>query len=63
MLSIFSKNKDFKVRGLVLKLLNTHCPALRAEINEARFNSRVNLAVVVVVIPLKDGKLQLSDAF
>jgi hypothetical protein len=63
MLSIFSKNKDFKVRGLVLKLLNNNCPALRTKINEARIDNRVNLAVVVTVIPLKDGQPQLSDAF
>jgi hypothetical protein len=63
MLSIFSKNIDFKVRGLVLKLLNNNCSALRTKINEARIDSRVNLSVVVVVIPLKDGQLQLTDAF
>jgi hypothetical protein len=63
MISLFSKNKDFKIRGLILKLLNNNSPALRTKINEARIDTRVNLAVVVAVIPLKDGQVQLSDAF
>jgi len=60
---LFSQNKDFKVRGLVLKLINTNCPALRAQIRDTRVDSRVNLAVVVVVVPLKDGQVQVEDAF
>jgi hypothetical protein len=63
MISLFSKKKEFKVRGLVLKLLNNNCSALKAQINEARDDSRVNLAIVVAVIPLKDGRLRLDEAF
>lgn len=63
MISLFSRNREFKVRGLVLKLLNNNCPALKAEINETRGDSRVNLAIVVAVVPLKDGRVQLDDAF
>lgn len=62
-MSLFSKNKDFKVRGLVLKLINMNCPALRTQIKDTRIDNRVNLAVVVIVIPIKDGQVQISDAF
>jgi hypothetical protein len=62
-MSLFAPNKEFKVRGLVLKLLNTHCPALRTKVNDTRIDDRVNLAVVVIVIPLKNGQVQAEGAF
>jgi hypothetical protein len=62
-MSLFTPNKDFRVRGLVLKLINSNCPSLRAEIDDTRFDSRVNLAVVVTVIPIKDGQVQMDEAF
>jgi hypothetical protein len=62
-MSLFSPNKEFKVRGLVLKLINTHCPALRTKVNDTRIDNRVNLAVVVIVIPLNNGQIQADKAF
>jgi hypothetical protein len=62
-MGLFTKNKEFRVRGLVLKLINTNCPALRAQINEARIDTRVNLAVIVTVIPLREGRVRLDEAF
>ena len=62
-MSLFAPNKEFKVRGLVLKLINTHCPALRTKVNDTRIDNRVNLAVVVLVIPLKNGQIQADEAF
>ena len=62
-MSLFSPNKDFKVRSLVLKLLNSNCPELTSEIEDSRDDRRANLAVVVAVIPMKDGKIQGDEAF
>jgi hypothetical protein len=62
-MGLFTKNKEFRVRGLVLKLINTNCPSLRSQINEARVDSRVSLAVVVTVVPLEDGQIRLDEAF
>lgn len=63
MISLFSRNKELKVRGLVLKLLNTNCSAIRAQVSDVRGDDRVNLTVVVAVIPLKDGRCQMNDVF
>ena len=46
-MSLFSKNKDFKVRGLVLKLINNNCPELKGQLDDVRNDNRVNLSVVV----------------
>ncbi len=60
---LFSPNKDFKVRGVILKLLNANCPGLVPEFQDARSDKRVNLAVVVALIPLAEGKTQGDEAF
>ena len=62
-MSLFSPNKDFKVRAIVLKLLNSNCPELTPEIEDTRDDRRANLAVVVAVIPIEDGKIQGDKAF
>jgi hypothetical protein len=61
--ALFSQNKDSKVRGVVLKLVNTSCPGLQAQLEDARVDARVNLSIVLMVIPLKDGKIQIDEGF
>jgi hypothetical protein len=51
------------VQKFVLKLINNNCPELKALIEGPRTEKRVNLCVPVLVVPLKDKKLRLSDAF
>jgi len=62
-MSLFAPNKEIGVRSFLLKLVNNNCPELRAESEGPRVESRVYLVVVVAVIPLKNGQLQLDDAF
>ena len=62
-MSLFTPNKEFKVRGVVLKLINSNCPELTPQIKDTRGDRRVNLAVVVAVVPTKEGKLQGNEAF
>jgi PilZ domain len=62
-MSLFSPNKDFKVRGVILKLLNSNCPELVPEIQDSRGDKRINLAIVVAVVPVENGKLQRDRAF
>jgi hypothetical protein len=62
-MSLFSKNKDFKVRGLVLKLVNNNCPDLKAQFENARVDSRVNLMIVVIVVPIENGKIRADEGF
>jgi hypothetical protein len=60
---LFSPNKDFKVRGLVLKLVNNSCPELKGQLEDTRNDSRVNLAIAVAVVPLENGKIRADKAF
>jgi len=62
-MSLFSPNKDFKVRGVVLKLVNSNCPELVSQIEDVRADRRVNLAIVVAVVPIDKGKIQGNEAF
>ena len=62
-MSLFSQNKDFKVRALMLKLVNNSCPELKGQFEDTRNDSRVNLAIVVAVVPLEDGRIRGDQAF
>ena len=62
-MSLFSPNKDFKVRGVVLKLINSNCPEMVPRIEDPRSDKRVNLAIVVAVVPIEKGNIQGNEAF
>ncbi len=62
-MSLFSKRKDLAVHSLVLKLVNNHCPKLTAVQEGPRGDSRVNLAVVVMIVPIENRQLQVQQAF
>lgn len=63
MVSLFARNKERKVQSLMLNLINNHCPALRGLAAGPRLEHRVNLTVVVLVIPFEKGKLVFEDRF
>jgi hypothetical protein len=58
-----SRNKTLGVQSFILKLINNNCPELKALIEGPRGEKRVNLSLVVLVVPLEDGKLQVDNAF
>jgi hypothetical protein len=58
-----NKNRELGVRSFLLKVVNNNCPELQMENKGRRLDSRVNIVIVVAIIPLKDGKLQMDDAF
>jgi len=62
-MELFSKRKELAVQSFVLKLVNNHSPALRAQLDGPRLDSRVNLAVVVLIVPIEGRRLQVSEAF
>jgi hypothetical protein len=62
-MSLFCKRQDFAVHSLLLKLVNNHCPKLTAMLDGPRQDSRVNLVVVAIIIPIEKGKLDLPRAF
>jgi hypothetical protein len=60
---LFAKNKDLRVQSFVLKLVNNNCPELKAMMEGPRKDTRVNLVMVVMVIPLEGGHLQVQRMF
>ena len=58
---LFSKNKEMGVQSFILSVVNNNCPDLAALIDGPRLDRRVNLTVVVMVIPLEDNELQLDQ--
>ena len=58
-MSLFSSRKDLAVQNFVLKLVNNNCPGLKSHLEGPRVDSRVNLVVVVMIIPIQEQKLQL----
>jgi hypothetical protein len=59
----FRKNKDFGVQTFILKLVNNNCPELKALVEGPRVNSRVDLVMVVRVVPLENKRPQVRQAF
>jgi hypothetical protein len=60
---LFSKKRDFRVQSFVLNLINNNCPELKAMMEGPRLDSRVNLVVVVMIIPIENKQLQIRQAF
>jgi hypothetical protein len=60
---LFAKKKQLGVQSLVLKMVNNNCPELKALMEGPRNDSRVNLVVVVMVIPFEKDRLFVESAF
>ncbi len=58
-----TRKKLQSVQNFILKLVNNNCPELKAFIEGDRGDKRINLTLVVLIVPLVDGKLQIDDAF
>jgi hypothetical protein len=63
MVSLFSKNKEHEVQSLMLNLVNNNCPGLKGLADGPRLERRVNLTVVVLVIPVEKGKVLIEERF
>lgn len=60
---LFTRRKDSAVQNFVVSLLNNHCPALREQADGPRLEGRVNLTMVVVVVPVECKKPLICRAF
>ena len=60
---IFARNKLMEVQGFVLRMVNNNCPELKALIEGPRADTRANLTVVVLVVPVERGRPQVRRAF
>jgi hypothetical protein len=62
-MSLFRKNRDLGVQSFILKLVNNNCGDLKAMAEGPRTNSRVDLMLVVMIVPVEDGQPQVGRAF
>ena len=62
-LSLFTRNRQHEVQSFVLNLLNNHCPKWNIGGDELRLESRINLSLVVYVVPIEEGKPQIDRSF
>jgi len=62
-MSLFSRKKDFSVQSFVLKLVNNNCPELTAMLEGPRVESRVNMVVVVMIVPMEKGRPKVGRTF
>jgi hypothetical protein len=63
-MSLFTQNgKKRAIQGFVLKIVNNQCPELKALMEGPRADRRVNLTMVVLVIPVEQKKLRVGQAF
>jgi hypothetical protein len=60
---LFARNKLMEVQGFVLRMVNNNCPELKALAEGPRLDTRVNLTLVALVIPLEGGRPQVRRAF
>lgn len=62
-MALFAKNKEHGVQSLMLNLVNNNCPELKGLAEGPRLERRVNLTVVVLVIPVEKGKALVDQRF
>ena len=60
---LFTKNKETGVHTFILKVVNNNCPELTSLLEGPRLDRRVNLTVVVKVVPVEDDEIITERAF
>ena len=60
---LFAKRKDREVQTFMTKLVNNNCAELQALAEGPRLEGRVRLSVVVLVVPMVDGKPDVEATF
>ncbi|MBN2477410.1 MAG: hypothetical protein JXB62_22585 [Pirellulales bacterium] len=60
---LFTPKREFGVQSFILKVVNNACPGLEALIEGPRSEGRVQLVLVVMVIPVENRQLCVDEAF
>ena len=60
---IFSRKRECEVQSFVLKVVNNNCAELENLIEGPRLEGRVRLCVVVLVVPVENGKPVVEKTF
>jgi hypothetical protein len=58
-----TRDKSNEVQSFMLKMVNNNCPDVQGLMDGPRLESRVNLSVVVAVIPVEDGRPLVDKRF
>ncbi len=61
--TLFTKNKVREVQSFILKVVNNNCADLRTRLDGPRLEGRANLTLVVLIVPIEDGKIRVDRAF
>jgi len=62
-MQLFTRDKKRAVQSFILSLVNNNCPELAALTEGPRLESRVNLTLPVLVLPVEDGRPVVGKAF
>jgi len=60
---LFTRHKEKEVQGFLLRVANNNCPELKARLDGPRLDRRVNLTLVVLVVPIERNRAVVSKAF
>ena len=60
---LFARKKESAVQAFVISLLNQNCHALQERLDGPRLEGRVNLTMVVMVVPVEEEKSLFRRAF
>lgn len=60
---LFTRHKEQEVQGFLLRVANNNCPELKARLEGPRLDRRVNLTLVVLVVPFERNRAQVPKAF
>lgn len=60
---LFARKKESAVQAFLVSLLNENCSALRERLDGPRLEGRVNLTLVLMVVPIEHGKPATRRAF
>ena len=60
---LFARKKESAVQAFLVSLLNENCHSLRERLDGPRLEGRVNLTLVLMVVPVEQGRPQPRRAF
>jgi hypothetical protein len=60
---LFTRDKKRAVQSFILNVVNNNCPELAALVEGPRLENRVNLTVVVLVVPVENDRPLVGKAF
>jgi hypothetical protein len=60
---LFTRNKELAVQSFLVKIVNNNCPEVAALMDGPRLEGRVNMTLVLLVVPIEDKELRIDQAF